>query len=135
MAGGEDEVPGKRMILVIDDEPHLRTLLAYNLKLDGFEVTTAGDGPAGLAAARREPRPDVILLDWMMPGMDGLEVLTALKGEEATRGIPVVMLSAKGMLADGERATKMGADGYLTKPFDPAQVGRLLRESLGASDE
>ena len=62
-------------------------------------------------------------------------MLTALKGEEATRGIPVVMLSAKGMLADGERATKMGADGYLTKPFDPAQVGRLLRESLGASDE
>jgi DNA-binding response OmpR family regulator len=116
-------------ILVVDDEEHVRTVLEYNLKLDGFEVYLAADGHIGLELAR-EKRPDVILLDWIMPETDGLEVLSALKYDQSTEHIPVFMLTAKSMLSDVDQALDAGVDDYITKPFDPIQLGRVIRKKL-----
>jgi len=116
-------------ILVVEDEQHIRRVLEYNLRLDGYEVYTAEDGPEALEIARQQ-KPDVILLDWMMPNMDGLDVLSELRHNEATRHIPVFMLTAKAIVADVERALSQGIDGYITKPFDPMQVGKAIREKL-----
>jgi len=116
-------------VLIIEDEEHIRTVLQYNLKLDGFEVYLAADGPAGLELAR-EKRPDLILLDWMMPEMDGLKVLSELRQDERTENIPVFMLTAKGMMGDVGRALYEGADDYITKPFDPIELGKIIKEKL-----
>ena len=116
-------------ILVIEDEEHIRTVLKYNLKLDGFEVYLAEDGPIGLELAR-ERKPDLILLDWMMPGLDGLQVLSELKHDEITKNIPVFMLTAKSMMAEVGRALYEGADDYITKPFDVIELGQILKEKL-----
>ena len=116
-------------ILVIEDEAHIRRVLEYNLKLDGFEVYLAEDGATGLKLAR-ENRPDLILLDWLMPVMNGLQVLTELKTDSSTEHIPVFMLTAKGMLNNVTQAIEMGADDYITKPFNPIQLGKTIREKL-----
>jgi DNA-binding response OmpR family regulator len=116
-------------VLVVEDEEHIRKVLEYNLRLDGFEVYSAGEGPSGLELAA-EIMPDVILLDWMMPGMDGLGVLAELKQNETTEHIPVFMLTAKGMMADVGQALCAGADDYITKPFDPIQLGRTIKKKL-----
>jgi DNA-binding response OmpR family regulator len=116
-------------ILVIEDEEHIRTVLNYNLKLDGFEVYLAENGIVGLEMAR-EKRPDLILLDWMMPGPDGLQVLSQLKQDEMTKSIPVFMLTAKSMMAEVGRALYEGADDYITKPFDVIELGQILKEKL-----
>ena len=116
-------------ILVVEDEAHIRRVLEYNLKLDGFEVYLAEDGATGLKLAR-ENRPDVILLDWLMPVMNGLQVLAELKTDSSTEHIPVFMLTAKGMLNDVTQAIEMGADDYITKPFNPIQLGKTIREKL-----
>jgi DNA-binding response OmpR family regulator len=116
-------------VLVVEDEEHIRRVLQYNLQLDGFEVHQAENGARALELAA-ELTPDLILLDWMMPGMDGLEVLSKLKQDKKTENIPVFMLTAKGMMADVGRALYEGADDYMTKPFDPTQLGRTLREKL-----
>ncbi len=116
-------------VLVVEDEEHIRRVLEYNLKLDGFAVYLAEDGPAGLGIAR-EKQPDVILLDWLMPEMDGLEVLAELKRDNTTSHIPVFMLTAKGMIRDVSQALEMGIDDYITKPFDPMQLGKTIREKL-----
>ncbi|MGA2322665.1 MAG: response regulator [Sedimentisphaerales bacterium] len=116
-------------ILVVEDEAHIRRVLEYNLKLDGFEVYLAEDGATGLKLAR-ENNPDVILLDWLMPVMNGLRVLAELKTDGSTEHIPVFMLTAKGMLNDVTQAIEMGADDYITKPFNPIQLGKTIREKL-----
>jgi len=116
-------------VLVVEDEEHIRKVLQYNLQLDGFEVHQAEDGARALELAD-EKMPDLILLDWMMPGMDGLEVLSKLKQNKKTENIPVFMLTAKGMMADVGRALYEGADDYITKPFDPTQLGKALRKKL-----
>lgn len=116
-------------ILVVEDEAHIRRVLEYNLKLDGFEVYLAEDGATGLKLAR-ENSPDVILLDWLMPVMNGLQVLAELKTDSSTEHIPVFMLTAKGMLNDVTQAIEMGADDYITKPFNPIQLGKTIREKL-----
>lgn len=116
-------------ILVIEDEEHIRTVLSYNLKLDGFEVYLAEDGLTGLQMAH-EKAPDLILLDWMMPGLDGLQVLSELKHDEVTKSIPVFMLTAKSMMAEVGRALYEGADDYITKPFDVVELGQILKEKL-----
>jgi len=116
-------------ILVIEDEEHIRTILKYNLELDGFEVFLAEDGMAGLELAR-EKRPDLVLLDWMMPGLDGLQVLSELKHDERTKDIPVFMLTAKSMMAEVGRALYEGADDYITKPFDVIELGQILKEKF-----
>ena len=119
----------KITVLVVEDEAHIRRVLEYNLKLDGFEVYLAEDGAAGLKFAT-EKRPDVILLDWLMPVMNGLQVLEKLKNESRTENIPVFMLTAKGMLNDVTQALDIGADDYITKPFNPTQLGKTIREKL-----
>ena len=116
-------------ILVIEDEEHIRTVLSYNLKLDGFEVHLAENGTIGLKMAR-EIMPDLILLDWMMPGIDGLQVLSELKHDDITKSIPVFMLTAKSMMAEVGRALYEGADDYITKPFDVVELGQILKEKL-----
>jgi two-component system phosphate regulon response regulator PhoB len=116
-------------ILVIDDEEPVRTVLEYNLRLDGFEVYTAEDGQSGLELARNK-KPELILLDWMMPGMSGLEVLAELKYDKRTENIPVFMFTAKGMIADIERAFDVGADDYITKPFEPVELGKIIKGKL-----
>lgn len=116
-------------ILVIEDEEHIRTILKYNLELDGFNVFLAEDGLTGLDAAR-EDKPDLILLDWMMPGIDGLQVLSELKHDERTKDIPVFMLTAKSMMAEVGRALYEGADDYITKPFDVIDLGQIIKEKF-----
>jgi DNA-binding response OmpR family regulator len=116
-------------ILVIEDEEHIRTILKYNLELDGFEVFLAEDGLIGLELAR-EQKPDLVLLDWMMPGLDGLQVLSELKHDERTKDIPVFMLTAKSMMAEVGRALYEGADDYITKPFDVVELGQILKEKF-----
>ena len=119
----------RTQVLVIEDEDHIRLALEYNLRLDGFEVHLAEDGPSGLEIAQRE-KPQLILLDWMMPEMDGLEVLSELKHDRRTEDITVFMLTAKGTVGDIDRAFAIGADDYITKPFDPASLGAALKEKL-----
>ncbi len=116
-------------ILVVEDEEHIRKILEYNLKLDGFEVHLAENGQMGLELAR-EKKPDVILLDWMMPEMDGLEVVSQLKQDKTTENIPIFMLTAKGMMVDVGQALCEGADDYITKPFDPMQLGKTIKKKM-----
>ena len=116
-------------VLVIEDEEHIRTVLEYNLKLDGFEVHLAADGLSGLELAL-EIKPDVVLLDWMLPDVDGLKVLSELKCDERTKHIPIFMLTAKGMMSDVGQALYEGADDYITKPFDPEELGEIIKKKL-----
>ena len=116
-------------VLLVEDEEHIRRVLQYNLQLDGFEVHQADNGARALEIAA-ELMPDLILLDWMMPGMDGLEVLSKLKQDKKTENIPVFMLTGKGMMADVGRALYEGADDYITKPFEPTQLGKTLRKKM-----
>jgi DNA-binding response OmpR family regulator len=116
-------------ILVVEDETHIRRVLEYNLKLDGFEVYLAEDGATGIKLAH-EKNPDLILLDWLMPAMNGMQILAELKADSSTEHIPVFMLTAKGMISDVTQALEMGADDYITKPFNPIQLGKTIREKL-----
>ena len=117
-------------VLIIDDEPHLIESVSYNLKAAGFLAVSAGDGEAALERCRRDP-PDLVILDLMLPKMDGLEVCRALRQDPKTRHIPVVMLTAKGSETDKIVGLELGADDYLTKPFSPrelvARVKAILR--------
>lgn len=119
----------KISILAVDDEENIRNILKYCLELDGFEVYVAENGRKGLELARQEI-PDVILLDWMLPEMTGLEVLSELKKDDQTKDIPVFMLTAKAMTDDLEQAIREGADDYITKPFDPAKLGQTIKSKL-----
>ena len=116
-------------ILVVEDETHIRRVLEYNLKLDGFEVYLAEDGAMGMKLAR-EKNPDLILLDWLMPVTNGMQVLAELKADSSTEHIPVFMLTAKGMISDVTQAIEMGADDYITKPFNPIHLGKIIMEKL-----
>ena len=128
---------GAGTILVIDDEKDLIELVRYNLEKEGFDVVGAADGKAGLEVAR-EHRPDLILLDLMMPGLDGLEVCRRLRADGRTAGIPVILLTAKATEADRVVGLEMGADDYITKPFSPrelvARVKTRLRRAAGGED-
>jgi two-component system alkaline phosphatase synthesis response regulator PhoP len=125
----------KPKILIVDDERNIVTALAYTLDKEGFRVVTAADGARGLELARRE-LPDLVLLDWMLPEMDGLEVCRALKGDRATAHIPIVLLTVKSSETDKVLGLELGADDYVTKPFSPreliARVRALLRRSQPA---
>ena len=116
-------------VLVIEDEAHIRTALEYNLKMDGFEVTLTEDGKSGLDTAL-SGKYNLILCDWMMPEMNGLEVVAELKNHEHTKSTPIFMLTAKSMEGDVEKALDEGADDYITKPFDPLKLGDILRDKL-----
>ena len=116
-------------VLVIDDEEPIRLLCSVNLAAEGIEVLEAADGPSGLEQAR-EHRPDVVLLDVMMPGLDGWQVAERLLEDPVTRGIPIVFLSARAERHDRERAHRLGAVGYFTKPLDPVKLPGQLEELL-----
>lgn len=119
----------RNSVLVIDDEEHIRNILVYNLQLDGLEVYLAEDGPAGLEIAR-EKKPDVIILDWMMPEMDGLQVLSELEKDEGTKDIPVIMLTAKKMMLDVGQALYQGAADYILKPFETEELVEVVRGKI-----
>ena len=116
-------------VLVVDDEEGIRVLCRVNLELGGFEVVEAGDGPEALERAR-SCQPDLILLDVMMPGMDGWEVLARLKSDDATAAIPVVLLTARSAEEDQIRAWGEGVADYLTKPFNPTALVEWVRDAL-----
>jgi two-component system, OmpR family, phosphate regulon response regulator PhoB len=117
-------------ILVVDDEPDISALVAYHLAREAYRVRTAADGTEALRAVDSEP-PDLIVLDLMLPGMSGLEVLQELRRREETRQIPVILLTARREEEDRIAGLKLGADDYLAKPFSPQElvlrVGAILR--------
>jgi len=122
--------PMNKNILIVEDEEDILALVHYNLSRDGFEVTTATTGEDGVEQARKE-HPDLMILDLMLPGMDGLEVCETLKKDRELRDIPIVMLTAKGEESDIVKGLEMGAADYVTKPFSPkvllARVKAVLR--------
>ena len=119
-------------ILVVDDEPDIVALVAYHLAKSGFRVSTAGTGPEALASAREE-EPALVVLDLMLPGLSGYEVLERLRAEPGSRDVPVLMLTARREEEDRIRGLSLGADDYLTKPFSPQElvlrVGAILRRT------
>ncbi len=116
-------------MLVIDDEAPIRLLCRVNLEAAGMRVLEAGDGESGIAEARRGG-PDVILLDVMMPGLDGWHVAEALLDDPATDEIPIVFLTARAELRDRARGIDLGGVDYVTKPFDPVELAPLVRDLL-----
>lgn len=120
--------------LVIDDDPAIKGMLDLSLSLEGIEVRFASDGTSGLAMALSEP-PDIILLDIMMPGMNGLEVLKHLKDNSQTVDVPVILLTAKAAEDEIWTGWRAGADSYITKPFDiEVLVSEMLRVSRVGSE-
>jgi len=122
----------EQRVLVVDDEPDIVALVAYHLAKAGYRVSTASTGPDALEAARRE-HPSLIVLDLMLPGLSGYEVLEQLRAGDASRDVPVLMLSARREEEDRIRGLSLGADDYLTKPFSPQElvlrVGAILRRA------
>lgn len=119
----------KASVLIVEDDPDIVELLQYTLEREGYGVLVAQNGEKGLAEARRR-KPGLILLDLMLPGLDGLEVCRALKGEEATKAIPIVMLTAKGEESDVVVGLEFGADDYVRKPFSPRELVARIRTVL-----
>jgi CheY-like chemotaxis protein len=119
-------------VLVVDDEPDVLLLCRLNLQQRGHELLEASNGRTALELAR-DRRPDLIVLDLMLPGMTGYEVLETLKGDDRTADIPVLVLTAKSLRADRERSLGLGAVGFLTKPFLPSELCELV-ESLVSAD-
>ena len=121
----------KKRVLVCDDDPVILRLLEVNLELEGFEVLTGTNGEEGVEIARRE-HPDLVILDIMMPRMDGYEACRQIKADEATQQIPVVFLSAKAQASDIEKGKSFGVAEYLTKPFDPTDLTDLVFKLVGS---
>ena len=119
----------KETILVVEDEEDIRELLKYNLEKEGYQIFGAATGEEALQAVRRR-RPDLILLDLMLPGIDGLEVCRRIKGDPQARYLPIIMLTAKGEETDIVTGLELGADDYVTKPFSPRVLVARLRAAL-----
>ncbi len=113
-------------VLVVDDEAPIRLLCRVNLEAEGMEVLEAADGPSALESARRD-RPDVVLLDVMMPGLDGWRVAEELLEDDSTSNIPIVFLTARAELRDRARGLDLGGLDYVTKPFNPLELAPLVR--------
>jgi two-component system alkaline phosphatase synthesis response regulator PhoP len=122
----------KGKILVVDDEIYIVHILDFSLGMEGYQVSTALDGEQALEKARGE-RPDLIVLDIMMPKLDGYETCKALKSDPQTKDIPVILLSAKGRNADQKLGFEVGADDYITKPFSPRKLVERINAILGQS--
>ena len=112
-------------ILVIDDSSVICDLVKFTLTMKNHEVITAEDGDSGIKAAKKD-QPDLILLDILMPKMNGYEACSILKKDELTKNIPIFILSAKGQMSDLEQAFKFGADNYITKPFNPDKLNKII---------
>ena len=115
---------------MVDDEAPIRLLCRVNLEAEGMEVIEAADGPSGLERARADA-PDVILLDVMMPGLDGWQVAEELIDGETTSAIPIVFLTARAEARDRARGLDLGGIDYVTKPFNPVELAPLVRELIG----
>jgi len=116
-----------KKIIIIDDENYVNRLVQFNLTEDGYEIITALTGQDGLRLIE-EKKPDLIILDIAMPGVDGFMVLERLKGSEELRNIPVLILTAKVMDEVEQKAMDMGADAFITKPFSPAELSKKVKE-------
>jgi two-component system phosphate regulon response regulator PhoB len=116
-------------VLVIEDEADIREVIQYNLSREGFAVVGVGDGEEGLDLAQSDP-PDLVLLDLMLPGIDGIELCRQLKYDPVTRAIPIVMVTAKGEEADIVLGLGVGADDYITKPFSPRELVARVKAVL-----
>ena len=114
-------VVGKLTVLVIDDDPVILELLRVNFEIEGFDVICATDGEEGFKRAQAD-RPDAVISDIMMPRRDGLQLLNDLKHDPQTEDLPVILLSAKAQKAEVQQGLDMGADDYITKPFDPLEL-------------
>ncbi len=131
-AAGAVEAPEARerpLVLVVDDEASIRLLCRVNLRLEGMDTVEAGNGRDALQLAH-ESRPDLVLLDVMMPQLDGWQVAQQLAGDPALHKLPIVFLSARAEPADYLHGYELGAVGYVTKPFDPTALGAILHEVL-----
>ena len=117
------------VVLLVEDEPAQRAVLSYNLEAEGFSVQTADNGEDALLLIAESP-PDLILLDWMMPNVSGLEVCRRLRARPETRGIPIIMLSARSEEVDKVRGLETGADDYVIKPYSVAELMARLRAQL-----
>lgn len=128
---------GGERILVVDDEPDIVALVVYHLAKAGYRVSSASSGPDALALAKRD-RPALVVLDLMLPGMSGFDVLAKLREDDATAGVAVLMLTARKEEPDRIRGLELGADDYLTKPFSPQElvlrVGAILRRMAGTAE-
>ena len=120
----------KGRILVVDDEIYIVHILDFSLGMEGYEVITALDGEQALEKMRTE-KPDLIVLDIMMPKLDGYEVCKTIKGNPETAHIPVILLSAKGRNVDQKLGFDVGADDYITKPFSPRKLVERINQLLG----
>jgi len=129
-----------RLVLVVDDSDTIRELICLNLEFEGYDVEQASDAQVCLdrlesVRTTGARRPDILLLDVVMPGLDGFKLTTRLKGDPATADIPILIVSASAQQRDFELARQARADGYLTKPFDPATLVDLVRELAGPPDD
>jgi len=120
----------EKPILVIEDEDNIREIIKYTLEQEGQLVKDAANGELGLEMAREDPQPKVILLDWNMPGMDGMEVLAAIREDYKTERIPVIMLTAEKKMGNIDDAFDARVDGYITKPFDPDVLWPTIKKNL-----
>jgi DNA-binding response OmpR family regulator len=125
--------PGMTRVLVIDDEAPIRLLCRVNLEAEGMDVIEAADGPSGVEKAREE-EPDVILLDVMMPGLDGWRVAEQLLEDDRTTRIPIIFLTARAEFRDRARGLDIGGVDYVTKPFNPLELAPLVQSLLDRID-
>ena len=119
-------------VLIVEDEPAIASLLRYNLERQGFRVREAADGEEALLMVKEE-RPDIVILDWMLPTVSGLEVCRALRRDRALKGLPIIMLTARSEEEDRVRGLDSGADDYVTKPFSPSEMVARVRAVLRRS--
>lgn len=124
----------KEKILIVEDDRDITKMLDYNLKKEGFRVISVADGEDALESAHKE-HPDLILLDLMLPGMDGLDVCKVLKKESKTSSIPIIMLTAKAQESDKVVGLELGADDYVTKPFSPRELIARIKAVLRRAKE
>jgi DNA-binding response OmpR family regulator len=120
-------------VLIIEDDPATSRLVEYSLRHDGFQVVRAANGLEGIRMARSET-PDLVILDVMLPGLDGYEICHRLKADAATARLPILMFSAKAQEIDRNTGLKVGADEYLTKPAAPADIVNTVRKLLAKRD-
>ena len=122
-------VPEEKRILIADDDPVILRLIQVNLELEGYEVITANNGEEAVAQAKAE-KPDLVILDIMMPRLDGYQACEQLKSWDDTKDIPVIFLSAKAQQGDIEKGRSFGVAAYLTKPFDPTELLEVVEQHL-----
>ena len=124
---------GKKRLVLVEDDPHIVSLVTFVLRESPLEIESFDNGAAGLARLMDGPRPDVVLLDVMLPEVNGLSILEAMKASPERRSVPVVVMSASSREGDRAGAEERGCDAFVPKPFDFAELQRILEELSGAA--